>query len=85
MTFLEFRKQLFDLACFNIYQVYAWQPDFDRNNLTRWVKKAILSDSGRGILLFQNIRANLIIPFMLPIGSMPHPISACTRLFRSME
>jgi len=27
MTFLEFKNQLFDLACFNIYQVYAWQPD----------------------------------------------------------
>ena len=27
MTFLEFKNQLFDLACFNIYQVYAWQSD----------------------------------------------------------
>ena len=42
MTFLEFKEQLFDLACFNIYQVYAWQPDFDRNNLTRWTKKGYL-------------------------------------------
>lgn len=39
MTFWELKNQLFDLACFNIYQVYTWQPDFDRNNLTRWVKK----------------------------------------------
>ena len=36
MTFLELKEQLFDLAYFNIYQVYEWQPDFDRNNLTRW-------------------------------------------------
>ncbi|GAE84962.1 hypothetical protein JCM10512_3347 [Bacteroides reticulotermitis JCM 10512] len=42
MTFLEFKDKMFDLACFNIYQVYAWQPDFDRNNLTRWVKKGYL-------------------------------------------
>ena len=42
MTFLEFRNKMFDFACFNIYQVYAWQPDFDRNNLTRWVKKGYL-------------------------------------------
>ena len=42
MTFLEFKNQLFDLACFNIYQVYAWQSDFDRNSLTRWVKKGYL-------------------------------------------
>ena len=46
MTFLEFKNQLFDLACFNIYQVYAWQPDFDRNNLTRWVKKGYLVRQG---------------------------------------
>mgnify|MGYP001036189806 CR=1 FL=1 len=39
MNFLEFKEQLFDLACFNIYQIYAWQPNFNRNNLTRWVKK----------------------------------------------
>lgn len=42
MTYLEFRKKLFDLACFSIHQVYAWQPDFDRNNLTRWVKRGLL-------------------------------------------
>ena len=33
MTYLEFREKLFELGCFRIQQVYAWQPDFDRNNL----------------------------------------------------
>jgi hypothetical protein len=42
MTFLEFKDKMFDLACFNIYQINAWQPDFDRNNLTRWIKKGYL-------------------------------------------
>ncbi|MCO5264074.1 MAG: hypothetical protein M9901_14465 [Lentimicrobium sp.] len=42
MNFLEFREKMFNLACFNVHQVYAWQPDFDRNNLTRWVKKGYL-------------------------------------------
>ena len=42
MTYLEFRTQLFDLGCFSIRQVYAWQPDFDRNNLTRWIRKGLL-------------------------------------------
>lgn len=42
MTFLEFKEQMFDLACFNINNIYAWQPNFDRNNLTRWVKKGYL-------------------------------------------
>lgn len=42
MNFLEFKDKMFGLACFNIYQVYAWQPDFDRNNLTRWTRKGYL-------------------------------------------
>lgn len=42
MNFLEFKDKMFGLACFNIHQVYAWQPDFDRNNLTRWTKKGYL-------------------------------------------
>ena len=37
--FLEFKERMFPLACFNIHQVLAWQPDFDRNNLTRWIGK----------------------------------------------
>lgn len=41
MTFLEFKTKMFDLACFNIYQVYAWQSDFDRNNLTKFQSKAL--------------------------------------------
>ena len=56
MTFLEFRKQLFDLACFNIYQVYAWQPDFDRNNLTRWVKKGYLIRLRQGYFAFSEYK-----------------------------
>lgn len=52
MTFLEFKNQLFDLACFNIHQIYAWQPDFDRNNLTRWVKKGYLIRLRQGSFTF---------------------------------
>lgn len=42
MTYLEFRTQFFDWGCFSVQQVYAWKPGFDRNNLTRWVKKGLL-------------------------------------------
>ena len=42
MLFLEFRKKLFDLACFNINQIYAWDPDFNRNNLVRWTKQGLI-------------------------------------------
>ncbi len=42
MNYLEFKNKMYDLACFTIDQVYAWQPDFDRNNIVRWTKKGLL-------------------------------------------
>ena len=57
MTFLEFKNQLFDLACFNIYQVYAWQSDFDRNSLTRWVKKGYLIRLRQGYFAFSEYKS----------------------------
>jgi predicted transcriptional regulator of viral defense system len=52
MGFLEFNKQLFDLAYFNIHQVYTWQPNFDRNNLARWAKKGYLIRLRQGYFAF---------------------------------
>lgn len=52
MNFIEFKKQMFDLVCFNIYQVYTWQPGFDRNNLTRWLKKGYLIRLRQGYFTF---------------------------------
>lgn len=52
MTFLEFKNQFFDLASFNLYQAYAWKPDFNRNNLTRWVKKGYLIRLRQGYFAF---------------------------------
>jgi predicted transcriptional regulator of viral defense system len=42
MNFWLLRNQFYDLVCFNINQVYAWQPDFEKNNLTRWTKQNLL-------------------------------------------
>lgn len=56
MSFLEFKDKMFDLACFNIYQVYAWQPGFDRNNLTRWTKKGYLIRLRQGYFAFQEYK-----------------------------
>lgn len=52
MTFLEFKNQFFDLASFSLYQAYAWKPDFNRNNLTRWVKKGYLIRLRQGYFAF---------------------------------
>lgn len=42
MEYLQFRQQWLGVGCFSIYQVRAWRGDFDRSNLTRWVKKGYL-------------------------------------------
>lgn len=52
MNYLEFRNKMFDLACFSTDQVYAWQPDFDRNNLSRWTKRGLLIRLRQGYFTF---------------------------------
>lgn len=52
MNYLDFRKEMFDLGCFNNNQVYAWQPNFDKNNLGRWVKKGLLVKLKKGMYSF---------------------------------
>ena len=42
MNYLEFKNKMFDLGCFNILQVYAWKPGFNRNNFVRWTKKGLI-------------------------------------------
>ncbi len=42
MNFWQFRNQFYELACFNVNQVYAWQPHFDKNNFTRWCKQNLI-------------------------------------------
>lgn len=43
---------MFDLGCFNIHQVYAWKPGFDRNNFVRWVNKGLLIRLRQGYYTF---------------------------------
>lgn len=52
MNYIEFKDKMFDLACFSIDQVYAWQPGFDRNNLSRWIKKGLLIRLRQGYFTF---------------------------------
>ncbi|MDD4142750.1 MAG: hypothetical protein PHR20_08220 [Bacteroidales bacterium] len=42
MNFWQLRNQFYDLVCFNVNQVYVWQPYFEKNNLTRWTKQKLL-------------------------------------------
>lgn len=52
MNWTDFRNHLFDLGCFSIHQVYAWQPGFDRNNFVRWTRKGYLVRLRKGLYTF---------------------------------
>jgi predicted transcriptional regulator of viral defense system len=52
MNYLEFKNRMFDLGCFNIHQVYAWKPGFDRNNFSRWTDKGLIVRLRRGYYTF---------------------------------
>ncbi len=56
MNYLAFKEKMFDLACFNTDQVYAWQPGFDRNNLHRWTSKGMLIRLKQGLYTFPEYR-----------------------------
>jgi len=43
---------MFPLACFNVNQVYAWHPDFSRNNLVRWTSQGLLIRLRQGYYTF---------------------------------
>ncbi|WP_073168886.1 type IV toxin-antitoxin system AbiEi family antitoxin domain-containing protein [Tangfeifania diversioriginum] len=57
MNYLEFKNRMFDLGCFNTHQVYAWKPDFDRNNFVRWVKKGLLIRLRQGYYTFPEYKS----------------------------
>lgn len=52
MNYLEFKNKMFDLACFSSNQVYAWQPNFDRNNFSQWIKRGLLVRLRQGFYTF---------------------------------
>jgi predicted transcriptional regulator of viral defense system len=52
INYLQFRNRFYDLGCIHVHQVYAWQPEFDKSNLTRWVKKNLLLKLRNGYYSF---------------------------------
>lgn len=71
MNFIEFRRKMFDLACFNINQVYAWQPDFNRNNLVRWTNQGLIIRLRQGYYSFPEY-----------IGRADYPFYFASRIYR---
>ncbi len=52
MNYLDFKSQLFETGCFSVHQVYAWQPNFDRNNFLHWIKRGLLIRLRQGYYTF---------------------------------
>ena len=52
MNFIEFRKRFLSLAFFTTNQVYAFYPEFNRNNLVHWVRKGYLIRLRQGYYAF---------------------------------
>lgn len=57
MTYLQFKEQWRKVGCFNIYQLRAWSEDFDRTNLSRWVKRGYLVKLRQDWYAFSDILA----------------------------
>ena len=57
MNWIQFKNRMFDLGCFSINQVYAWQPQFDRNNFVRWTNKGYLVRLRRGVYAFPEYKS----------------------------
>ncbi len=53
MNYLFFRTKLLPLGCFSIEQISEFVPDYDRNSITRWVKKGYLMKLRRGQYAFR--------------------------------
>ena len=58
MVYLAFREQWHGVGCFNIYQIRAWDPKFDRSNLTRWVQRGYLSKLRQDWYAFSDLKSN---------------------------
>lgn len=65
MNYQEFRNKLFELECFNTNQVYAWKPDFEKNNLWEWVRKGLLVKLRNGYYTFPEFKNKSGFSFFL--------------------
>lgn len=71
MNFIEFRRKMFDLACFNVNQVYTWDPGFNRNNLVRWTATGLIIRLRQGYYTFPEY-----------IGRPDYPLWFANRIYR---
>lgn len=56
MNFQEFRNKWFDLGCISSNQIYAWRPNFDKNNISNWSKKGLIIKLRNGFYIFPEFK-----------------------------
>jgi predicted transcriptional regulator of viral defense system len=59
MNYIDFKNKFINLGCFNINQIYAFYPDFNRNNLTYWQKKGWLIYLRNGFYAFPEFKHDI--------------------------
>lgn len=65
MDYLSFREKLLPLGCFNIKQINMFYPNYDVNNITRWVKNGYLVKLKRGWYVFSECLHDRDISLMI--------------------
>lgn len=56
MNFIEFRNSFIEVGCVTTYQIMAQYPEFNANNLTRWVKQGLLVKLRQGFYAFPEMK-----------------------------
>ncbi|MDD4590552.1 MAG: hypothetical protein PHG06_09020 [Parabacteroides sp.] len=56
MNFLEFRDNFIEIGCVGTHQIKALYPDFNTNNLTRWIKQGLLIKLRQGFYSFPSLK-----------------------------
>lgn len=56
MNFLEFRNSFVEVGCVATHQIEAKYPNFNINNLTRWVKQGLLVKLRQGYYSFPELK-----------------------------
>jgi predicted transcriptional regulator of viral defense system len=65
MNYLTFREAFIKEICFSTNQVYAWQHDFNKNNLTEWTKKGYLTKLKNGYYSFSELLISPAYSFLI--------------------
>jgi len=57
MNYIEFRENFYQLACFSLDQIYSAYPQFNRTNLTRWIRQGYIARLRQGYYTFPDYKS----------------------------